>query len=646
MPSSLRWQDFWPDGRSTRSAARPGLPSQHALLDDWTTALSGQEPARFLISHAPTGLGKTAAALAPALAWLASAPGRRRVFYLVNRIAQHDNPLRELRAGLADRFRAAVGRELRLVDLVGREQLCLHPNERPLADLCRDSRERATFEQLPSPVASWAEVRDHLADACPYHALQGLLREADLVIADYWWLFSRLAVGGKLDRLLDLPAETAVIVDEAHNLSARTRAELDFDEPLAAFRDRPQSEHESVARCLAPVLNAVAESDPEEGVAPSVLLHAAGGEAAVRAALDAFNDPETVELVPSAARRLLTLLELPDPEAVIYLVPEAEGAPARVVGRVVDPTPLLVAAWGRVTAGLCMSGTLAAPADDPDELRYLVPLFGLPPGRTAARKYASPFPPDNRRWVFCPDTLGIVRRRESFYPRYAAHLEAIGRQTPGITAVFFSSYAFLEAVRDQLSVSERGLVVSEGRADAAGDSPESLDGYRARLAALRTQRGRAYLFAVYAGKIAEGADFAGNLIRTVVCVSLPLEWPQLFHRRLRERFAVQFAPVAQELGDRATEKAEEYAAARAPLALVLQACGRGLRSPSDRCAFVLLDARYGGDGRGPDWRAFLEPPPYNAARPELAVQTFHAAEQSVAAGDWDPVVLAACGRGS
>src|SRR5262245_27391184 len=142
MPTPLRWQDFWPAGRSPRSAARPGLPSRQALLDDWTVALSGHEPARFLIAHAPTGLGKTAAALAPALAWLAAAPGRRRVYYLVNRIAQHDNPLRELREGLADRFRAAVGRELRLVDLVGREQLCLRPHEHPLADLCRDSRAR------------------------------------------------------------------------------------------------------------------------------------------------------------------------------------------------------------------------------------------------------------------------------------------------------------------------------------------------------------------------------------------------------------------------------------------------------------------------------------------------------------------------
>src|SRR5688572_9593307 len=158
-----------------------------------------------------------------------------------------------------------------------------------------------------------------------------------------------------------------------------------------------------------------------------------------------------------------------------------------------------------------MSGTLAAPADDSDELCYLVPLFGLPPGRTAARKYASPVTPDNRRWVFCPDTLGTARRRESFYPRYAAHVEAIGRQTPGVTAVFFSSYAFLEAVRDQLPPNERELVVAEGRADAAGDTPESLDGYRERLEALRAEHGRAYLFAVYAGKIAEGADFAGNL---------------------------------------------------------------------------------------------------------------------------------------
>lgn len=644
MLTPLRWQTCWPVDRPIRTAGCAGLPSQESLLNDWMAALAGDR-GRFLIAHAPTGLGKTAAALAPALAWIAASPGRRRVFYLVNRIAQHDNPLRELRAGMAYQFQVAARRELRVADLIGRNRLCRHPNDRPLTEVCRESRDAAVFSQLPSSVASWAEVQQHISHRCPYHTLQGLIRQADLVVADYSWLFSQAAVAGEFDRLLEMPAEVAAIVDEAHNLPVRVRAELDVDLPLDELRAALSKEPVAAEQCLFPVLDVVARSDPEEGVSATVLLRAAGGERKVQAALRAYDEPDAPDPRPSAARRLLGLLLITEQNVVVHVSPDANGSTLRVIGRVVDSSPQMAAGWDRLTAGLCMSGTLAAPADGPDELRYQIPLFGLPSDRTAVRKYASPFPARNRRWVFCPDTVGIASRREEFYPQYAAHVESIGRQTPGVAAVFFSSYEFLERVSALLPAPEQDRVVRETTADAAGDSPVPLDDYRRQLEGLVQQHGRAYLFAVYSGKIAEGADFGGNLIRTVVCVSVPLERPRLYHARLQGRYREQFADIAAELGDPLAAKAAEYATARAPLSLVLQACGRGLRSPDDRCAFVLLDARYGG-GWGLDWRRFLDPPPYNAARPESVVQSFHAPEQPSAGVDWDPAVLAACARRS
>ena len=58
--------------------------------------------------------------------------------------------------------------------------------------------------------------------------------------------------------------------------------------------------------------------------------------------------------------------------------------------------------------------------------------------------------------------------------RYAAHVSAIGAATPGVTAVFFSSYEFLEQVQSLLPEGERALVVREGRTDAADpDAPEN-----------------------------------------------------------------------------------------------------------------------------------------------------------------------------
>jgi Rad3-related DNA helicase len=197
-------------------------------------------------------------------------------------------------------------------------------------------------------------------------------------------------------------------------------------------------------------------------------------------------------------------------------------------------------------------------------------------------------------------------------------------------AVFFSSYAFLEQARAAITdPTQQALMVTERRVDA--ESPDTDDGslgdYEQRLRALVEEHGRAYLFAVYQGKLSEGSDFQDDpstgsgqsLIKTVICVSTPMEYPMLFHQRLETLYPRRFAEVAEMLGDDPQAEAREYALDRLSLSLVLQACGRGIRSEADHCAFVLLDRRYHDYG----WRRFLEPRPYNIRRPETNVLDFH-----------------------
>src|SRR5262249_42103431 len=147
--------------------------------------------------------------------------------------------------------------------------------------------------------------------------------------------------------------------------------------------------------------------------------------------------------------RLLRLLLQPDPAAVIYRTADADGID-RLVCRLIDPTPVLERGFRLAHASLIMSGTLAAPSDDSNELRYQVPLFGLPP-TTMTRKHATPFRARNQQWIYCPDTYGVLRERQSHLSRYVEHIISIGNATPGVTAVFFSSYAFLRQVYDAIT---------------------------------------------------------------------------------------------------------------------------------------------------------------------------------------------------
>lgn len=227
VADALGWHDLWPPDQELRHAANSRAPSQRALLDDWASVLNHHQGKRHLLAHAPTGLGKTTAALVPALAWIAEQPDRRRVYYLVNRVAQHDNPIRELREGLAERFETRTGQQLRVVDLVGRQLLCSIPAVSPLAELCKWSRETASFDLLPDGIASGWDVQAHLGDSrCAYHTLQGLMSRAHVVVCDYWWLFSQQTQQqGFAERAGVSVTDTIVIVDEAHNLPLRVRTQ-------------------------------------------------------------------------------------------------------------------------------------------------------------------------------------------------------------------------------------------------------------------------------------------------------------------------------------------------------------------------------------------------------------------------------------
>ena len=174
----------------------------------------------------------------------------------------------------------------------------------------------------------------------------------------------------------------------------------------------------------------------------------------IQTALSTVVSAQNDEPYLTLSERMLRLLLQPEEAVVAYPAQDLDGN-ARIVLRLVDPTPVLQAGYSRVYASLSMSGTLAAPSDGAEEMRYQVPLFGLPLGQTVARKYASPFPLRNQRWIYSTDTCGTYRERGLHLKRYAEHIVGVGQATPGVTAVFFSSYSFLEQVRAAISTSEQ-----------------------------------------------------------------------------------------------------------------------------------------------------------------------------------------------
>ncbi|HCH61357.1 MAG TPA: hypothetical protein DFR83_01035, partial [Deltaproteobacteria bacterium] len=199
-------------------------PGQEHLIDEITSALAG---GRRLLLQAPTGYGKTAAALQAALT-VARDTGHR-VFFATARTTQQrmaEETVREM---------ARRGLPIRAVTLRARERVCLNSVVACRPDACTYAEryhDKVREADIVSTLWSLGAGPEHPgvpppdrvlqvagdATVCPFAVSLDLVASADVVIGDLNYVFDpsvRLAEVG------DRPREWLVIVDEAHNLPER-----------------------------------------------------------------------------------------------------------------------------------------------------------------------------------------------------------------------------------------------------------------------------------------------------------------------------------------------------------------------------------------------------------------------------------------
>jgi DNA excision repair protein ERCC-2 len=192
-------------------------PGQRKLAEN---AFRAARLRRCLVAQAPTGIGKTVATIFPLLKACAT-EGLDKIFFLSAKGSGQS-----LATEAIDALRAmSPGLPLRVIESVSREKSCEHPDKAchgescPLArgfyDRLPDGREEAI---VGAADLSRGAVRDiaRKHEVCPYYLTQELVRWADVVVADYNYMFDSTAAL----HLLTLANEwkVALLVDEAHNL--------------------------------------------------------------------------------------------------------------------------------------------------------------------------------------------------------------------------------------------------------------------------------------------------------------------------------------------------------------------------------------------------------------------------------------------
>ena len=574
--------------RRRKAAAAASLPFPHAtprpcqkvMMDAVRQAV---ERGGNLIAEAPTGSGKTAASLHPALAHGLAAG--RQVFFLTAKTLQQTMAVSALRAMNPDGA-------FRTLQIRAKEKMCA--NDRVLCheDFCpyaRDYPEKMERSNILDrlrrghfhydPDAVFAEAKKE--QVCPFEVQLELAGRADAIVADYNYVFEP----GAALRRLEPEDEPVLLVDEAHNLPDRARKIFSPELPEESFRAAQDSLllqsgqlFDTLSRTLGGLIallaetaaaspGAIAETDP-----PAEPLRALWQEwepafirylSWKREARLALPDDPIVD-IHFAWQRFMAVLNLFGPG--FACVVENRPAGARLAVVCLDPARPLAPVFDAAASTTLLSATLSP-------VEVIRRTLGLAAERTRAISLPPPFPRENRKILILPQVQTAFAQRERNAAPIAGLIAEMCDAQPGNALALFPSYQFLEKAAGLLPATRARVVVQRPNLSEAARRQIFQE-----LAAPPPPG--ILLLAVLGGMYAEGVDYPGELLSAVFIVSPAL--PQVsFERELLRRYFEE------------TEQAGfEYAYLQPGMTRVIQAAGRLIRNETDCGVIALLCRRF------------------------------------------------------
>ena len=519
--------------------------------------------------EAPTGIGKTAAALFGALKALGKGYVTA-IFYLTARTTGRraaEDALQLMRAG---------GLALRSVTITAKEKIC--PMDRADCMGCQlaagyyDRRREALKEALSLQRLDAGAIADLAREhgLCPFELSLDISENADVVICDYNYVFDPKV---RLKRYFDGKSRAGLLVDEAHNLADRARDMLTAElsgEKGASVRDlvvRFEGPDSPMAALLEELLTTLADPDAEQEYSsdlPEAVVEAAKRFAEIALELEPV-EPELVDFIYEV-QWFVRVSKLFDEAAYRTLVlPGEKYLTVRLW--CFDPSNHLRGTLGRVGGSALFSATLAP-------MEYYASTLGADGEADTSLRLESPFPPENLYVARMPVAVGM-KDRERTLNAVCQVIHAMVGAKPGNYLACFPSYAYMtQAFRRYRMLWPYDEVICQ----------QSKMGERARLEFIErfqpTPAKSLLGFVVLGGVFAEGVDLPQDRLSGAAIVSTGI--PQISFER----------ELLQEQLDDGDGGGHDAAYVYPGLRRVLQAAGRVIRTENDRGVVLLMDMRY------------------------------------------------------
>lgn len=544
-------------------------PSQTQLIESVKSALeNGQK----LMLQAPTGLGKTAGVLVPALTFALSRGSS--VVYIAPKNSQFQAAIdlvklfHRQRVGLKVLVLTAKAKACRQTEVNCHETLCpyskdYHSKVEAHALVPRDRKKHLWDHRYFQKLGQSYEI-------CPYEISMERLREADLVICDYNYIFSPFAnfLSRYGDPILPLP-DPVLVIDEAHNLPERVREAWSLEIRLSSL------EHPSLPPSL--VKKAMQLFDSIRSVQPEARVDIDGKavKSLLTECLKGMVERWAAEGLPTAENPLfdfymaLTALDqmLEQSRDAVPILYKREAQDTIIKALCLDPSGFIKPVLDHFSGVVAFSATLKPFA-------FYRDISGFDPDNTLCVELSSPFPREHKKILIIPQVQTNLRERDRHYTRIAQIIQKVVTAKPGPSLVFFSSYGFMREVQSELRKLEPDWTIYTQNKAMNTDALHEL------WQVLDSRRGVLLILAVQGGSLAEGIDFKGRGIHNVFIVGPALPTANYERQLMQDYFQTRYG------------RGRPYTYTYPAMTRSIQAAGRIVRDASERGVIVLMDPRF------------------------------------------------------
>jgi Rad3-related DNA helicase len=559
-----------------------------------------------MVIHAPTGMGKTAATIAPALAF--ALENDLTVFFITPRHTQHLIALETMKL-IKDKY----GLKTSAVDFVGKKWYCTVPGIELLrssefAEYCKKQREdnkcefylktrksnkltmeckNTLYKLLETNPSTSDEVKEICSegDLCAYEVNLELGKKSTVVIADYLHLLNphiRSNFMKRIDRGLD---KSIIIIDEGHNVPNRVRELMTVN--LSNFiLKRAITESKNInpeITSALDILNKILEAYSHKTDKEEMLVKKEKFVQDVESNTG-FDYQQLIDDLDLGAKVVLVtkkqsycalvsiFLEswLGQEEGYVRIFSKIQSRKKDMIYslsyRCLDPSLITKELIKESYSTIIMSGTLTPPGMYADLLGF---------DNVALHKFKSPFSEENKLTLIVPETTTkYSERTPEQFQNIAKICADITDAVPGNCALFFPSYYLRDEVYKSFSTKSTKTSFLEMSEMTKKEKQDFLEKFK------QYKDSGAVLLGVMGGSFGEGIDLPGDLLKAVIIVGLPLQKPTLETDALISYYDEKFS------------KGMDYGYIFPAMNKTLQSAGRCIRTETDKGVIVFLDVRY------------------------------------------------------